>query len=61
MDEAFSDFIAVEGVVHVEGCMSLVVVVVVVGAVVTSSSLGLSACCGAVLVLCWARGMESCF
>jgi hypothetical protein len=48
-------------VVHEEGCMSLVVVVVVVGDAITLSPLGLSVCCGVVLVLCWTRGMGSCF
>ena len=60
LDEALSDLVAVEGVVHEEGCMFLVVVVVV-GDAVTSSSLGLFACCGVFLVLCWARGLESRF
>ncbi len=41
LNEALPDLVAVEGVIHVEGCMSLVVVVVVVGDAVTSSSLGL--------------------
>ena len=61
MDEALSDLVAVEGVVHKEGCESLVVVVVVDGVAVTLSPLGLSAYCGVVLVLCWARGLGSCF
>ena len=59
-DEALSDLVAVEGAVREEGCLSLVVVVVVVGSAVTLSSLDLSACCGVVLVLCWARGLEAC-
>ncbi len=61
MGKALSDLVAVEGVIHVEGCPSLVVVIVVVGDAVTSSFLGLSACCSVVLVLYWARGLESCF
>ncbi len=60
MDESLSDLVAVEGVVHEESCLFFVVVVVV-GVAVTSSSLGLSARCGVVLVLCWASGLESRF
>ena len=51
MDEALSDLVAVEGVAHEEGSMFLVVVIAV-GVAVTSSSLGLSAYCGVVLVFC---------
>ena len=57
LDEPFSDLVAVEGVVH-EHCFLVVVIVVVA---VTYSSLGLSAFCGDVLVLCRARGLEVCF
>jgi hypothetical protein len=53
--------VAVEAVVHKEGCLSLVFVVVV-GVAIHLSSSGLSAaCCGVVLVFSWARGLEFCF
>ena len=61
VDEALSDLVAVEAVVHKEGCLSLVFVVVV-GVAIHLSSSGLSAaCCGVVLVFSWARGLEFCF
>ena len=40
LDETLSDLVAVEGVVHEEGCLSLVVVVVVVGVAVMVSRPG---------------------
>jgi len=62
LDEALSDLVAVEGMIHKECGKFLVVgVVVVVVTAVTCAFLGVSALCVVVFVLCWARGLELCF